>query len=152
MPWGRYRHRGNWNNGSRARASCSSSRPGRAGQDTGAGSNSGHVRSSSRPGRAGQDLGHGRSNIAPGPGSRRPGPTSGSIGRPTSGSTGRSTGSRWLRSEPIIEVITLSSSESEGEDLEILAANLRRMSSRKTGRKYVETNREHVHSNRYRPQ
>ena len=87
--------------------------------------------------------------MAPGPGSRM---SSGSrMPGPTSGSTGRSAGSRWLRSEPIIEVITLSSSESEGEDLETLAANLRQLSSRKTGRKYVETNREHVHSNRCRP-
>ena len=69
----------------------------------------------------------------------------------TSGVTGRTTGSRGLCLKPVIEVITLSSSsESEGEDLEILAANLKRLSSRKTGRKYVETNKEHVHSKRGR--
>ena len=71
---------------------------------------------------------------------------------PTSGFTEKVAGSRGLRTEPVIEVITLSSSsESEGEDLEILAANLKRLSSCKTGRKYVETNKEQVHSNRCRP-
>ena len=49
-------------------------------------------------------------------------------------------------------MITLSSSESEEEDLEIIAARLRQLAPRKTGRKYTETNRKHVHSNRCRTQ
>ena len=61
-----------------------------------------------------------------GPGPRR---SSGS-----SGGTGRMTG-RELRLQPVIEVITVSSSESEGEDIEILEEKLRRLASRK--RKYV---------------
>ena len=76
---------------------------------------------------------------------------------PTSGFTGRSAGSSLSRSEPSkslrrVEVITLSSSESEEEDLEIIAARLRQLAPRKTGRKYTETNRKHVHSNRCRTQ
>ena len=56
----------------------------------------------------------------------------------TSGVTERATGSRGLRLKPVIEVILSSSSESEGEEVEILAANLKRMSSHKTGKKYME--------------
>ena len=67
-----------------------------------------------------------------------------------SGVTGRMTG-RGLRLQPVIEVITVSSSsESEGEeDIEILEEKLRRLASRK--RKEVETNKR-VHSNKGRHQ
>ena len=77
-----------------------------------------------------------------GPGPRR---SSGS-----SGVTGRMTG-KGLRLQPVIEVITVSSSsESEGEeDIEILEDKLRRLASCK--RKYVETNKR-VHSNKGRHQ
>ena len=72
---------------------------------------------------------------------------------PTSGFTGRSvTGSSLSCSEPSktsrrVEVITLSSSESEAEDLEIIAARLRKP---KGLRKYTETTRRIVQSNRSR--
>ena len=77
--------------------------------------------------------------------------TQGSGPKRSSGSpgiTGRMTG-RGLRLQPVIEVITVSSSsESEGEeDLEILEEKLRRLASRE--RKYVETNKR-VHSNKGR--
>ena len=77
-----------------------------------------------------------------GPGTRR---SSGS-----SGVTGRITG-KGLRLQPVIEVITVSSSsESEGEeDIKILEEKLRRLASRK--RKEVKTNKR-VHSNKGRHQ
>ena len=70
-----------------------------------------------------------------------------------SGVTGRMIGSRGLRLKPVIEVITVSSSsDSDGEeDLEVLEENLTRLAARKTGRKYVETNKR-VHSNKGRHQ
>ena len=60
---------------------------------------------------------------------------------------------RGLRLQPVIEVITVSSSsESEGEeDIEVLEEKLRRLSSHKKERKYVETNKR-VHSNKGRHQ
>ena len=104
-------------------------------------------------------LGSTSGNTTQGSGQRR---SSGSM-RPGSapGITGRMTGSRGLRLKPVIEVITVSSSsESEAEtadwdggeeDIEILEENLKRLASRKTGRKYVETNKR-VHSNKGRHQ
>ena len=75
---------------------------------------------------------------------------------PTSGSNkhwrmSSATGSSSSCSEPsktsrrVVEVITLSSSESEAEDLEIIAARLRKA---KGTRKYTETTRRIVQSNR----
>ena len=112
------------------------------------------MRSSNGTRRAGHGKGAGSDSVYGRPMTQGSGPrrSSGSMRLgSTSEVTGRTTGSRGLRLKPVIEVITLSSSsESEGEDLEILAANLKRLSSCKTGRKYVETNKEHVHSNRCR--
>ena len=58
---------------------------------------------------------------------------------------------RGLRLQPVIEVITVSSSsESEGEeDIEVLEEKLRTIASRK--RRYEETNKR-VHSNKGRHQ
>ena len=148
---GRYQSGGNQNRWSTTRATskqgCSSGRTGRAGPgwgtasgsnkqvlgrpDTGSGSNSGSMRS---------NLGHGsmRSNL---------GPTSGFNKHLRASSA---TGSSLSCSEPSktsrrVEVITLSSSESEAEDLEIIAARLRKA---KGTRKYTETTRRIVQSNR----
>ena len=77
------------------------------------------------------------------------GPTSG-FNKHLRASSATGSSSSSLRSEPPktsrrVEVMTLSSSESEAEDLEIIAARLRKA---KGLRKYTETTRRIVQSNR----
>ena len=152
VPWGRYQSGGNWNRWSTNRATskqvCSSGTTRRAGPswrtasgsnkqvlgrpDTGSGSNSGSMRS---------NLGHGsmRSKLGPTSGSNKHWRMSSATGSSSSCSEPSKTSRR------VVEVITLSSSESEAEDLEIIAARLKKA---KGTRKYTETTRRIVQSNR----